>query len=141
MLDCDWSPQISLDVNFSKLMDSNQILRIDFVCIHYHLWEMSCQIIECNNLCSLWFPWNELCNYGIFFSLASWVELWKTLKRLILHKQILSEVMCQNIYGDRNCFPFLIEETCPRCEIELLNAFQMHSAFYINKMYLTVNPN
>ena len=47
MLNCDWSLQISLDVNFSKLMDSNQILRIDFVCIHYHLWEMSCQIIGC----------------------------------------------------------------------------------------------
>ena len=44
---CDWSVHKFLEMKFSKLTDSNQIFRIDFVCIHYHLCEISCQIIEC----------------------------------------------------------------------------------------------
>ena len=35
-----------IEVNFSKLTDSNQIFRNDFVWIHYHLGKIS-QIIEC----------------------------------------------------------------------------------------------
>ena len=44
---CDWSLHKSIGVNFSKLTDSNQIFKIDFLCIHYHLREISSQIIEC----------------------------------------------------------------------------------------------
>ena len=36
-----------IEVNFSKLTDCNQIFRIDIASIHYHLGEISCQIIEC----------------------------------------------------------------------------------------------
>ena len=32
---CDWSVHKFIEVNFSKLTDSNQIFRIDFVSIHY----------------------------------------------------------------------------------------------------------
>ena len=39
---CDWSPHKFIVVNFSKLTDYNQIFRIDFVSIHYHL----CKIIQ-----------------------------------------------------------------------------------------------
>ena len=45
-LDSDWAPHKFIEVNFSKLTDSNQIFRIDFVHIHYHLCEISTQIIE-----------------------------------------------------------------------------------------------
>ena len=38
---CDWSPDNFIGVNFSKLTDSDQIFRIDFVSIHYHLGEIS----------------------------------------------------------------------------------------------------
>ena len=34
---CDWSVHKFIEVNFSKLTDSNQIVRIDFVSIHMHL--------------------------------------------------------------------------------------------------------
>ena len=34
-LDCDWSPHNFIQVNFSKLTDSNQIFRNNIVCIHY----------------------------------------------------------------------------------------------------------
>ena len=50
---CDWSVHNFIEVNFSKLTDSNQIFRIDFVNIHYHLGEISCQIIECKFLWSI----------------------------------------------------------------------------------------
>ena len=43
---CDWSVQMFIEVNFSKLTDNNQIFRNSFVGIHYHLGEISCQIIE-----------------------------------------------------------------------------------------------
>ena len=46
---CDWSPHKLTEVNFSKLTDSNHIFRIDLVSIHYHLSEISCQIIEGKN--------------------------------------------------------------------------------------------
>ena len=36
-----------IEVNFSKLTDSNQIFRNDFVCIHYHLCKISTKFIEC----------------------------------------------------------------------------------------------
>ena len=45
-LDCDWSPKKFIEVNFSQLTDSNQILMNDFVCIHCHLCKISSQIIE-----------------------------------------------------------------------------------------------
>ena len=35
-------PHKFIEVNLSKLMNSNQIFRIDFICIHYHLCEISC---------------------------------------------------------------------------------------------------
>ena len=40
---CDWSVHNLIEVNFSKLTDSNIIFTIDFVSIHYHIGE----IIEC----------------------------------------------------------------------------------------------
>ena len=40
---CDWSVHKFIEVNFSKLTDSNGIFRIDFVGIHYHPGEISCQ--------------------------------------------------------------------------------------------------
>ena len=33
---CDWSPHKFLEANFFKLMDSNQIFRIDFVSLQCH---------------------------------------------------------------------------------------------------------
>ena len=44
-LDSDLSYHKFIEVNFSKFMDGNQIFRIDFVCIHYHLCKISSQII------------------------------------------------------------------------------------------------
>ena len=35
--DCDWSVHKFIEVDLSKLTDSNQIFRIDFVSIHYHI--------------------------------------------------------------------------------------------------------
>ena len=45
--DCDWLLHSFIEVNFSKLPDSNQIFRNDFVCLYYHLFKISAQIIEC----------------------------------------------------------------------------------------------
>ena len=36
-LDCDWSVDKFIEVNFSKLTDNNQIITNHFDCIHYHL--------------------------------------------------------------------------------------------------------
>ena len=36
-----------LAASFARLTDSKKIFRIHFVCIQYHLCEISCQIIEC----------------------------------------------------------------------------------------------
>ena len=36
---CDWSRTSFIESNFSKLTDSNQIFRNDFVCITYHICE------------------------------------------------------------------------------------------------------
>ena len=44
-LDCDWSVNKFIEVNFSELTDNNQNFRNDFDCIHYHLCKLS-QIIE-----------------------------------------------------------------------------------------------
>ena len=44
---CDWSLNKFIEVNFSKLTDSDQIFRNDFVFIHYDLCKISPQIIEC----------------------------------------------------------------------------------------------
>ena len=44
---------VYIAVNFIKLTDSNQIFRNEFVCIHYHLWEISHKIIECKSFNSL----------------------------------------------------------------------------------------
>ena len=44
-LACDWSLNKFIEVNFSKLTDSNQTLSIDFVCIHYHLSKISSRFI------------------------------------------------------------------------------------------------
>ena len=44
--DCDWLLHRFIEVNFSKLTDSNQIFRNDFVCIHYHLCKISSQTIK-----------------------------------------------------------------------------------------------
>ena len=49
-LDCNLSLHKFIEVNFSELMDSNQIFRIDFVWINFHLFENSYQIIECKIL-------------------------------------------------------------------------------------------
>ena len=38
---CDWSVHEFIEVNFSKLADSNQIFRIGFVSIQYQLGEIS----------------------------------------------------------------------------------------------------
>ena len=46
-LDCDLSVHKFIEINFSKLTDDNQIFRNDFHCIHYHLYKISSQIIEC----------------------------------------------------------------------------------------------
>ena len=35
------------EVNFSKLTHNNEFFRNDFVCIHYRLWKILSQIIEC----------------------------------------------------------------------------------------------
>ena len=40
-------PHQFIEVNFSKLMDSNQIFRNNFVSIHCHLGEIACQVIGC----------------------------------------------------------------------------------------------
>ena len=45
--DCDWLLHRIIEVNFSKLTDSNQIFRNAFVGFHYHLCKISSKIIEC----------------------------------------------------------------------------------------------
>ena len=45
--DCDWLLNRFIEVNFSKLTESNQIFRNDFVGLHYHLCKISLQIIDC----------------------------------------------------------------------------------------------
>ena len=45
--DYDWLLRRFIEVNFSKLTGSNQIFRNDFVGLHYHLCNISSQIIEC----------------------------------------------------------------------------------------------
>ena len=45
-LDCDWSVHKFIEMNFVKLTDNNQIFINEFDCIHYHLCEISSQIIE-----------------------------------------------------------------------------------------------
>ena len=46
-------------------MDSNQIFRIGFLCIHYHLCEISSEIIECKIFWSIWTLYNY--NYSIWY--------------------------------------------------------------------------
>ena len=46
-LDCDLLLHWFIEVNFSKLTDSNQIFRNDFVGLQYHLCKISSKIIEC----------------------------------------------------------------------------------------------
>ena len=43
----DWLLHKFIEVNFSKLTDSNQSFMNDFVCLHFHLCKISSQIIEC----------------------------------------------------------------------------------------------
>ena len=59
--DCDWLLHSFIEVNFSKLTDSNQIFRKDFVGLHYHLCKISSQIIEC-----IIFAPYELYNYLLY---------------------------------------------------------------------------
>ena len=44
--DCDWSPHMFIEVNFSKLTECNHIFRSDFVVFIITLYEISSQIIE-----------------------------------------------------------------------------------------------
>ena len=46
---CDWLLHSFIEVNFSKLADSNQIFRNDFVCLYYHLSKISIQINQCKH--------------------------------------------------------------------------------------------
>ena len=46
-VDCDWSPHLFIEANFSTLTDSDKIFIIDFIRIHFHLSQISSQIIEC----------------------------------------------------------------------------------------------
>ena len=46
-LDCDWTVDKFIEVNFLKLTENNKIFRNDFGCIQYHLCKISSQIIEC----------------------------------------------------------------------------------------------
>ena len=55
---CHWSVHKFIEVNFSKLTDCNQIFRNEFVSIHYHLGEISCQIIECKFFLSIYELYN-----------------------------------------------------------------------------------
>ena len=59
---CDWSNHKLIEGNFSKLTDSNQIFRIDFVSINYHLCGISCEIIVWKIFWSIW-PY-ELTDYS-----------------------------------------------------------------------------
>ena len=43
--DCNWLLHRFIEVNFSKLTDSNQIFRNDFIDLHYDLCKISSQII------------------------------------------------------------------------------------------------
>ena len=44
--DCDWLFHRFIDMNFSKLTDSNQIFKNDFVYLHDRLCKISSEIIE-----------------------------------------------------------------------------------------------
>ena len=44
---CCWLLHRYVEVNFSKLMDSNQIFRNDFGCLYYHQCNISSQINDC----------------------------------------------------------------------------------------------
>ena len=59
MLDCDWSVDKFIEVNFSKLTDNDQIFRNDFDCIR-HFCKISSQINECKILAPYDFLKNEL---------------------------------------------------------------------------------
>ena len=68
---CDWSPHKFIEKNFSKLTDSSQIFRINFVYIHYHLCKISPQIIDCK----IFDPYdfleiNSTTNYSVLVPLA-----------------------------------------------------------------------
>ena len=52
--DCDWLLHSFIEVNFSKLTDSNQIFRNNFVGFHYQHYKISSQIIECIISAPLW---------------------------------------------------------------------------------------
>ena len=65
-LHCNWSPHKFAEVNFLNLADSNQIFRIDFVCIYYHLCEISSQIIECKIFAPYDFLAITLYNYLLY---------------------------------------------------------------------------
>ena len=45
--DCDWLLHSFIEVNSSKLTDSNQIVRDDFIGFDYHLCKITSRIIEC----------------------------------------------------------------------------------------------
>ena len=71
--DCDWLRHRLIEVNFSKLTDMNQIFRIEFVCLHYHLGEKSSQIIQC-----IIFAPNELTitiDFMVALSFTTFVQL------------------------------------------------------------------
>ena len=70
---CDWSVHKFIEMNLSKLKYINQMFRIDFVSIHFHLGEISCKIIECKFFWSIWALYNWLLYQGtaIFALLGS----------------------------------------------------------------------
>ena len=73
---CDWSVHKFIEVNFSKLMDSNQSLRIDFGSSHYHVGEISCKIIDWIFFLSRW----TLYNYSMQDVL---IRRWSQQRRLL----------------------------------------------------------
>ena len=66
---CDWSVHKFIEVNFSKLTDSNQIFRNHFVGIYYHLGEISTQVNECKIFWSIWTLYNYNCCMMIYTEL------------------------------------------------------------------------
>ena len=88
--DCDWLLHRFIEVNFSKLTDSNQIFKDYFICLHYHL----CKIVgpvavwyECEprgRMVWVWSPWPCGMSVRILSANLQLVKftLWKVLDAL-----------------------------------------------------------
>ena len=90
---------IYIQVNLSKLTDSDQIFRNDLVCLHHHLCKNSTLIIECKYIAPYFFLQWTFCNNTFCF-----VIRWSLLSSYVVN--YLTEVLVNTFYNNR-LFPVL----------------------------------